>query len=304
MSDTSEYVGVADITEGTPIMANPFVKGWKYMMALFGAKIDEHADPKIQIQQAIEEAQKQHQVLVGQAASVIGNQRQLEMKLNRSMAEVERLQAQARQALVLADKARAEGDEKKAQEFESTAEVLAGQLVSTEQSLEDMKTMHDQALNAADQAKQAVENNQMMLQQKLQERTKLLGQLEQAKMQETIASSLESMSQTAAPGTTPNFDEIRDKIEGRYSNAMGRAELASNSVEGRLLEVNRATRDMAGASRLDQIRASLEGEQLSGSDKGKPAIETKESVTSDRLADIRASMSEGEGTAEADSAKS
>ncbi|HLU29129.1 MAG TPA: PspA/IM30 family protein [Glycomyces sp.] len=285
-------------------MANPFVKGWKYMMALFGAKIDEHADPKIQIQQAIEEAQKQHQVLVGQAASVIGNQRQLEMKLNRSMAEVERLQAQARQALVLADKARAEGDEQKAQEFESTAEVLAGQLVSTEQSLEDMKTMHDQALNAADQAKKAVENNQMMLQQKLQERTKLLGQLEQAKMQETIASSLESMSQTAAPGNTPNFDEIRDKIEGRYSNAMGRAELASNSVEGRLLEVNRATRDMAGASRLEQIRASLEGDQLSGSGKSKPAVTSKESITSDRLADIRASMSEGEGTAEADSAKS
>ncbi|MFG3339006.1 PspA/IM30 family protein [Glycomyces sp. NPDC048151] len=283
-------------------MANPFVKGWKYMMALFGAKIDEHADPKIQIQQAIEEAQKQHQALVGQAASVIGNQRQLEMKLNRSMAEVERLQAQARQALVLADKARAEGDEQKAQQFESTAEILAGQLVSTEQSLEDMKVMHDQALTAADQAKKAVENNQMILQQKLQERTKLLGQLEQAKMQETIASSLESMSQTAAPGNVPNFDEIRDKIEGRYASAMGRAELASNSVEGRLLEVNRATRDMAGASRLDQIRASLEGEQLSGGTKS-PAIESKESVTNARLADIRASLGNDEGTAEPEADK-
>ncbi len=283
-------------------MANPFVKGWKYMMALFGAKIDEYADPKIQIQQAIEEAQKQHQALVGQAASVIGNQRQLEMKLNRAMSEVERLQAQARQALVLADKARADGDEAKAQQFESTAEILAGQLVSTEQSLEDMKVMHDQALTAADQAKKAVENNQMILQQKLQERTKLLGQLEQAKMQETIAASLESMSQTAAPGNTPNFDEIRDKIEGRYSNAMGRAELASNSVEGRLLEVNRATRDMAGASRLEQIRASLEGDQLSGG-KEKQQIESKESVTNARLADIRASLGD-EGTAEADKTKS
>ncbi|GAB4007581.1 PspA/IM30 family protein [Glycomyces albus] len=289
-------------------MANPFVKGWKYMMALFGAKIDEHADPKIQIQQAIEEAQKQHQVLVGQAASVIGNQRQLEMKLNRSMAEVERLQAQARQALVLADKARAEGDEAKAQQFEQTAEVLASQLVSTEQSLEDMKTMHDQALNAADQAKKAVENNQMMLQQKLQERTKLLGQLEQAKMQETIASSLESMSQTAAPDNVPNFGEIRDKIEGRYANAMGRADLASNSVEGRLLEVNRASRDMAGASRLEQIRSSLEGDKLSGSSgqsspTATPAVEpSKEKVTDARLADIRASMEE-DGTAEADSTK-
>ncbi len=44
-------------------MANPFVKGWKYLMALFGAKIDEYADPKVQIQQAIEDAQRQHQAL-------------------------------------------------------------------------------------------------------------------------------------------------------------------------------------------------------------------------------------------------
>ncbi|MGH3635558.1 MAG: PspA/IM30 family protein, partial [Mycobacterium sp.] len=42
-------------------MANPFVKSWKYLMALFNAKIDEHADPKVQIQQAIEEAQRTHQ---------------------------------------------------------------------------------------------------------------------------------------------------------------------------------------------------------------------------------------------------
>ena len=69
-------------------MANPFVKGWRYMMALFGAKIDEYADPKVQIQQAIEDAQRQHQALVQQAAAVIGNQRQLEMKLSRQMNEV------------------------------------------------------------------------------------------------------------------------------------------------------------------------------------------------------------------------
>ena len=95
-------------TERTRTMANPFVKGWKYLMALFGSKIDEHADPKVQIQQAIEDAQRQHQALVQQAAAVIGNQRQLEMKLSRQLTEVETLQANARQALVLADRARAE----------------------------------------------------------------------------------------------------------------------------------------------------------------------------------------------------
>ena len=69
-------------------MANPFVKAWKYVMALFNAKIDEHADPKVQIQQAIEEAQRQHQALTQQAAQVIGNQRQLEMRLNRQLADI------------------------------------------------------------------------------------------------------------------------------------------------------------------------------------------------------------------------
>src|SRR3954470_20646719 len=130
-------------------MANPFAKGWRYLMALFGAKIDEYADPKVQIQQAIEDAQRQHQALVQQAAAVIGNQRQLEMKLSRQMAEVEKLQGSARQALVLSDKARGNGDEQEATRYESTAQTFATQLVAAEQSMEDLKALHDQALGAA-----------------------------------------------------------------------------------------------------------------------------------------------------------
>ena len=98
-------------------MANPFVKAWKYVMALFNAKIDEHADPKVQIQQAIEEAQRQHQALTQQAAQVIGNQRQLEMRLNRQLADIEKLQVNVRQALTLADQATAAGDTAKATEY-------------------------------------------------------------------------------------------------------------------------------------------------------------------------------------------
>lgn len=274
-------------------MANPFVKGWRYLMALFGAKIDEYADPKVQIQQAIEEAQRQHQTLVQQAAAVIGNQRQLEMKLSRQMSEVEKLQAMARQALVLADKTRAEGDEAKAREYENTAQTIATQLVAGEQSMEDLKTLHDQALNAAGQARTAVENNRMVLEQRLAERTKLLSQLEQAKMQETIAHSLESMSSLAAPGNTPSLDEVREKIERRYATAMGRAELASTSIEGRMLEVQKSTLDLAGASRLEQIRSSMAGEQLTGKPAA-PAVEGAASGAKDasvaRLDEIRASM--------------
>src|ERR671917_2706078 len=133
-------------------MANPFVKAWKYLMAAFSSKIDEHADPKVQIQQAIEEAQRQHQALSQQAAAVIGNQRQLEMKLNRQLGDVEKLQASARQALVLADRQRAGGDANKASEYENAAQAFATQLVAAEQSMEDLKTLHDQSIQAAGQA--------------------------------------------------------------------------------------------------------------------------------------------------------
>jgi len=253
-------------------MANPGRRGWKYFLAMLSGKLDEKADPKIQIQQAIEDAQRQHQALAQQAASVIGNQRQLEMKLSRQMSEVEKLQSSARQALTLAEQARAQGDTAKAAEYEQTAQVFATQLVAAEQSMEDLKGLHDQALGAAEQARQAVEQNSMVLQQKFAERSQLLSQLEQAKMQEQVSASLNSMSGLSAPGDTPSLGEVRDKIERRYANALGQAELAGNSVQGRMLEVQKSTLDMAGQSRLDEIRASMGAPSLEAGS-ATPAIE-------------------------------
>ena len=243
-------------------MANPFTKAWKYLMALFDSKIEENADPKIQIEQAIQEAQRQHQALSQQAAAVIGNQRQLEMQLNRRLEEVEKLQANARQALQLADKSRSNGDAQKATEYENAAEAFAAQLVTAEQGVEDTKALHDQALQQAAQAKQAVERNAAHLQQQVAERSKLLSQLEQAKMQEKVSETMRSMNSLTASG--PNLDQVRDKIERRYANALGAAELAENSIQGRMAEVEQAGIQMAGHSRLEQIRAEMSGELTSG----------------------------------------
>lgn len=266
-------------------MANPFVKFWKYLMASFSAKIDEQADPKVQIQQAIEDAQRQHQALSQQAAAVIGNQRQLEMKLNRQLGEMERLQSSARQALALADDARSKGDAQKVGEYESAAQTFATQLVTAEQSVEDLKTLHDQSLQAAEQAKQAVERNAMVLQQKIAERAKLLTQLEQAKMQEQVSGALRSMSELTAPGNTPSLDEVRDKIERRYANALGAADLASNSVQARMLEVQHSTVDMAGTARLEQIRAAMHGAPATGElEQGAPAQPHLHAVHDDQQA--------------------
>ena len=249
-------------------MANPFVKFWNYLMALFDNKIEENADPKVQIEQAISEALRQHQELSQQAAAVIGNQRQIEMQLNRRLEEVEKLQANTKQALQLADKARANNDAQKAQEYENAAEAFAAQLVTAEEGIEETKQLHDQALQQATQAKQAVERNAAHLQQQVAQRSKLLSQLEQAKMQEKVSETMQSMNSITAQG--PNLDQVRDKIERRYAKALGSAELAQNSIQGRMAEVEQAGIQMAGHGRLEQIRAEMAGELSSGA---KPAIE-------------------------------
>jgi phage shock protein A len=243
-------------------MANGFAKAWNYVSAWFSSKVDEKADPKIQIQQAIEQAQRQHASLTAQAASVIGQQHQLELQLDRKLAEIESLQQQARQALVLVDQSRAQGDEAKAAEFEETAGHIANQLVSAESEAANLKQLHDQSMGAAQQAKRAVQDNRQRLQEKLNERTKLLSQLEQAKMQEQVSASLSQMGELSAPGNTPSLDAVRDKIERRYANALGQAELANDTMAGRLQEVKRATSNLAAQSRLAEIRASMSGEKL------------------------------------------
>src|SRR6476646_5811420 len=105
---------------------------WKYMTAKVSGSLDERADPKVQIQQAINEAQEQHRRLRDQAASVIANQKQLEMQLSRTMGELEKTNGNARQALMMQSQATQRGDTVKAGEYESAAESIATRMIELE----------------------------------------------------------------------------------------------------------------------------------------------------------------------------
>ena len=252
-------------------------RAWRYLVAMLSGKLDQVSDPKVQIEQAIEQARQQHTLLSQQAAAVIGNERELQLKLTRAVSDTEKLQANARQALLLAEQARDAGDQAKAASYEDSARAFATKLVSAEAAMKDLHAMSERAAQASAQARAAVETNALGLQKQLAERTKLLSQLDQAKMQEQLNRAMEGMTELAAPRDTPSLEEVRDKIEGRYARALGEAELQSTSVEARMLQVERASIDAEGAARLESIREGLGLPSPSDT----PAVEPSKKAPSD-----------------------
>ena len=229
---------------------------WKYLTAKLTGSFNERADPKVQLEQALLESQNQHRVLTEQAVNVIAQQKQTELRLNRKLDELGKTNAQARQAVLMADEAAKRGDGVKAGEFTRAAEVIANKLVGLETEIEDLKQVSLNATQASDQAKHAVQQNAARLQKTIADKQKLVSQLEQAKMQEQLNKAMASLSNTVGEDV-PSLEEIREKIESRYAQAKGMSELQETSVESRMLEVESATASFEATARLAEIRAQL-----------------------------------------------
>ena len=229
---------------------------WKYLTAKLTGTFNERADPKVQLEQAISEAQNQHKRLKEQATNVIAGQKRAEIQLNGKMAELEKLNANARQALIMAADAQKAGNADKAAQYNSAAETIANQLIQVEKDVESLKETVLQTTQAADQAKAAVSQNSRLLQQRIAEKSKLLSQLEQAKMQEEMNSAMASLNETVGEDV-PTLKEVQDKIEARYAKAKASSELNEMSVEARVLEVEQATANVEAHGRLSELRAEL-----------------------------------------------
>ena len=148
------------------------------------------------------------------------------------------------------------GDADKAAKYTSAAETIAGQLIEVEKDVESMKAMVLESTEAADQAKAAVSQNSRLLQQKIAEKSKLVSQLEQAKMQEEMNTAMQQLNESVGDDV-PTLKEVEEKIQARYAKAKAAAELQETSVESSVLEIEQATANVEAQSRLSQLRAEL-----------------------------------------------
>ena len=158
-----------------------FKRVWGYIKALFRRTVEGAMDPEVEIEQAIQEARKQDQVLRNQAAKVIAHRTQLEAKIEQAADTVGEAREMAKKALLRAEDAKSKSDVDGLNKWTQAAQSLALKLQAGENNLNGLKDQYEIAVNQAEDAKRAVQSNAMRLQELAAKRMELVGQLQQAK---------------------------------------------------------------------------------------------------------------------------
>ncbi len=229
---------------------------WNYLVTGGRVKFDQNADPTIQLEQAIEEAQGQHNRAVEAAANVIASQKQTQKTLDRAHDDLDHVRENTQRALILQDQALKSGNTADAAKYGASAQSFATRLTADEAHVAQLEAQLLEDTKGADQAKQMIRRNAVALQNKLTEKEKLLSTLDRAKMQERYNDAQKALTATIGEDV-PSFDEIARKIDARAAKAEGVGELMGSSVESATLEVEQASLDAEADRRLDAMRVQM-----------------------------------------------
>lgn len=229
---------------------------WAYIRSWFRSAAESAMDPEIEIQSAIDEARRRDQDLRNQAAKVIAHKTQIQGQIDRSADDVGEAKEMAKQALLKADEAKQASDGAGATKWTQAAQSLAMKLQASENNLNSLREQYEIAVGQAEAAKEAVQTNAMNLQELSAKRMEMLGELQQAKMQETVNEAVETMSSRVADDQ-PSLDEVERKIERRKAEAMAKAELREATPEGAEEELRKAINVSEAEAKLDELREEL-----------------------------------------------
>lgn len=229
---------------------------WNYIKTWFGMKSKEVMDPKVEIESAINEARSRDQSLRNEAAKVIAHRTRVADEMAEAAADVAESKELARQALLKADAATKAGDAAEADKWNQAAQAIAMKMQSAQSNADSFQQQLTVADQQAEQAKQAVHDNAMRLEEITAKRMQMLGQLEQAKMQESVNKAMDAINANVG-GDAPSLKEIEDKIQDRMADAMAKTELTAATPEGAMAELEREVNLQGASAKLDDLRAEL-----------------------------------------------
>jgi phage shock protein A len=233
-----------------------FKRLWNYIKTWFGVKTEQAMDPEIQIEAAINEARDRDRTLRNEAAKVIAHRSKVADDVEDYAKEVAEAKELAKQALLKADAATKAGNAAESARWTQGAQAIALRLQASQSNLDSMRKQLINADQQAQQAKDAVHSNAMRLQEVAAKRMEMLGQLEAAKMQESVNSAMASINSTVGE-EAPSLQEIEDKIESRMAEAQAQTELTASTPEGALAQLEADVNLAEADSALDELRSEL-----------------------------------------------
>jgi phage shock protein A len=229
---------------------------WNYLKTLFRITAERAMDPAVEIEQAINEARRRDQELRNQAAKVIAHRTQVEARIETAAKDVGEARETAKQALLRAETAKNSGDMAGQTKWTNAAQSVALKLQAAESNLNGLRDQYEIAITQADQAKSTVTQNAMRLQELAAKRMQLVGQLEQARMQEAVNRAVESIS-ASMEVNAPSLEKVEEKIQVRLSEAQARAELREATPEGAETELREAVSMAQADARLEELKKEL-----------------------------------------------
>lgn len=218
-----------------------FGRANSYAQAKAETEFDARADPKVQLEQALAGLQAHHQDLQLAASHVLAQEKVAKMRLADLSADETKYTKMA-----LAAKQQGNLD---------VARTFASKIAGLREQIQTLLTQIPQLEQVAGDAREAVQESADQLQQKLNDKSAILSQIEQANMQKEMAASLQQINDLTRSSKTPSLDEIKQKVAGQFAEAQASTELSSTSPE--VLEMH--AHHAALTSEADQILAELDG---------------------------------------------
>lgn len=229
---------------------------FRYIRALFGSLLGRVENPEIILEQAREEMREN--LLRNKERAV-----QAITERNRLRAEVEKLERACIDLERRAEMALRKGDRELAKQF-----LL--EKSSYMRSLESVKQALAQADETVQQVKLAIKRDEERVRQKTAEILAQKARWKSAQIQNSINKALEGMS---LDDVSRDLERVEDKISRAEAEAQARAEMARESVTGRVAELEDYATSQAAEEELAKLEARL------GLSTPAPTFETQEPQT-------------------------
>lgn len=213
---------------------------FRYIRALFASLLGQVENPEVILEQAREELREN--LLKNKERAV-----QAITERNRLRAEVEKLERACIDLERRAEMALRKGDRDLAKQF-------LMEKASYQRSLEAVRQALAQAEQVVEQVKLAIKRDEERVRQKTAEILAQKARWKSAQIQNSINKALEGMS---VDDVSRDLERVEDKISRAEAEAQARAEMARESVTGRLAQLEDYAASQAAEEELEALERRL-----------------------------------------------